>query len=344
MTDSPGPMFIRRMATIVLATVCCVAAVAHVWAADGRVASATPKDTVWDKQWKAWRAAAEGAGFDFEYFVNGELGGENEILNAVRRNRVQVAGTSSASVSAVVPEVSVTFSPYLFKSTDEADFVYDKYLLPALREVAAGYGLHLIAWGEVGWSHVYSTAPVLEPADVKGMKLRGPVNIAHQAFLRAVGADAIALGLPDIVPALQTGMIEGGIANIVLHTATTAAFAKNYLLTGHIYDTNFFYTNLGWYMKLPPERRAALDGLISNPAAARKDIRDVSDGLLNALRQRPDAKVVSPSPAVLARWREASAPATAEIVGKSGPKAAMVLEAVNKGLAAYRAQQQVKTP
>jgi TRAP-type C4-dicarboxylate transport system substrate-binding protein len=292
---------------------------------------------VWDAQWQAWRQAAAAAGFDFEYYVNGELGGENEILNAVRRNRVQVAGTSSAAVSAVVPEVSVIFAPYLFASTEEAEYVYDRHLMPALRRIAAGYGLHLIDWGEVGWSHIYAVKPVLRPADVKGLRLRGPTNIAHQAFLKAIGADAVPLGLPDIVPALQTGMIDGGIANVVLHTATTAAFARHYVLTGHIYDTNFFYANLDWYRRLPEDRRAALDGLIADPPAARRAIRAVAAGLIADLRARPDVEVVDVPAEALAGWRAAVPEATAEIVAKSGPRAGELLTAVAAGVAEYRA-------
>ncbi|MCB2107892.1 MAG: TRAP transporter substrate-binding protein [Rhodobacteraceae bacterium] len=307
-------------------------------ASDGRVASATPKETIWDTQWKAWRQAAEAAGFDFEYFVNGELGGETEILNAVRRNRVQVAGTSSAAVSAVIPEVSVTFAPYLFSSYAEADFVYDKYLMPVLRDIAAGYGLHLIDWGDVGWSHIYATKAVAVPADVKGVRLRGPTNIAHQAYLRAIGSDAIALGLPDIVPALQTGMIDGGIANVVLHTATTAAFAKHYLLTAHIYDTNFFYANLSWYQRLPPERRAALDRLIADSQTARDQVRAMSDGLMAQLRARGDISVTVPDADALAQWRAAASSAVPDIVAQSGPRAQDVLDAINAGLTAYRSQ------
>jgi TRAP-type C4-dicarboxylate transport system substrate-binding protein len=311
------------------------------YAADGRVASAAPKETVWDKQWGQWKQAAEANNFKFEYFVNGELGGENEIISAVRRNRIQVAGVSSAAMSAVIPEVSVTFAPYLFHSTDEADFVYDKYLMPVLRDIAKGYGLHLMEWGEVGWSHMYATKPIREPTDVKGMRLRGPVNIAHQAFLRSIGADAVALGLPDIVPSLQTGMINGGMANIVLHTATTATFAKNYTLTSHIYDTNFFFTNLDWYKKLPPDRQKTLDGLIVDPVAARKEVRAMSDGLIAALKAKPDTTVITLNEEQLAKWRTASSSATKDIVPQSGPRAQEVLDAITKGLGIYRAQPQL---
>jgi TRAP-type C4-dicarboxylate transport system substrate-binding protein len=306
-------------------------------AADGRVASAAPKDTVWDRQWQTWRQAAQAAGFTFEYFVNGELGGENEILNALRRDRLQVAGTSSAAVAAVIPEVSVALAPFQFESVAEADFVYDRYLFPVLSDIARDYGLHLMAWREVGWSHIYATRKIVEPGDVKGLKLRGPTNIPHQEFLRSVGADAIPLGLPDIVPALQTGMIDGGIANIVLHSATTAAFARHYTLTGHIFDTNFFYANLPWYRRLAPERQRALDGLIADPAAARAEIRGMSDALLAALRANPAADVVDVPADVLARWRSAASPALAKIVAQSGPRAAEVAAAIAKGRAAFNA-------
>jgi TRAP-type C4-dicarboxylate transport system substrate-binding protein len=321
-----------------------VTAVGALWlstaeAVDGRVASAAPKGTIWDRQWQAWRQAATAAGFDFEYFVNGELGGETDILNALRRGRIQVAGTSSAAVAAVVPEVSVALAPYQFDSAAEADFVYDRFLLPTLKDIAAGYGLHLMQWGEVGWSHIYATRSVREPGDVKALKLRGPTNVPHQEFLRAVGADAIPLGLPDIVPALQTGMIDGGIANVVLHTATTAAFAPHYLLTAHIFDTNFFYANLDWYRRLPEARRRALDGLIVDPAAARAEIRAMSEDLLAALRANPTADVADVPPATLARWRAAAAPALARIVTQSGPRAAEVAQAIAAGRAAYKQQQ-----
>ncbi|MBL8643973.1 MAG: hypothetical protein JNK21_08560, partial [Rhodospirillaceae bacterium] len=105
---------------------------------------------------------------------------------------------------------------------------------------------------------------------------------------------------------------------------------------------NFFYTNLDWYKRLTPEKQKALDGLITDPGAARREIRKVSDGLIEALKQKPGTTVITLPPETLARWRVAAGSAAKEIVAQSGPRAQEVLDAVNKGLAAYQTEKRAK--
>jgi TRAP-type C4-dicarboxylate transport system substrate-binding protein len=115
------------------------------------------------------------------------------------------------------------------------------------------------------------------------------------------------------------------------------SFARHYTLTGHIFDTNFFYANLAWYRRLAPERQLLLDGLIADPAAARTEIRGMSDTLLATLRANPAAGVIDVPADTLARWRSATAPALAKIVAQSGPRASEVAEAIAKGRMAFSA-------
>ena len=323
----------KRM-LLVLSLMCGLALPAA--ASDGRVAAAVPPGSLWDTQWGPLKDGLAAAGLDMEYYLNGELGGELELVNSLRRNRLQMVGVSLASLAATLPEVSVALAPYQFSGPDEIEFVYNDYLFPALKEVALKKNMVFLAWNEVGWSHLYSNTPLSSPDDIKGLSMRAPQNIPHQAFLTAVGADNVAIGLPDIVPALQTGMIDGGMANVILHTAMSAAYAEHYTLTAHIYDTSVFLAHKRWYDGLTEDQRTALSNVFSDQVLGREFVRSQAQEILNALKAREDITVREPSEAEMAAWREAAASAVPAIIEAIGGDAQFVQDAVDRGRSAYR--------
>ena len=321
---------------ILITLICSVSIPAQ--ASDGRVAAAVPPGSLWDMQWGPLKDGLAAAGLEMEYFLNGELGGELELVNSLRRNRLQMIGVSLASLAATLPEVSVALAPYQFDSPDEIEFVYNDYLFPALKEVALKKNMVFLAWNEVGWSHLYSNTPLKTPADVQGLSMRAPQNIPHQAFLTAVGADNVAIGLPDIVPALQTGMIDGGMANVILHTAMSAAYAEHYTLTAHIYDTSVFLAHKRWYDGLTDDQRVALGEVFSDQVLGRQFVRTQAQAILDALKARDDISVYEPSADELEAWRAAAASAVPAIIEAIGGDAQFVQDAVDEGRAVYRAQ------
>jgi len=177
-----------------------------------RVSAVTAPGTPWHDGWLHFEEALKGQPELLQpvFYLGGQLGSEEMALSQLRRGRIQMGGFSLQGASSVVPELGILMSPYLFDSLDEVDFTMDKYLLEAFDKLFAAKGLVLLSWAEVGWTSLYASTPLLSPADTAGLKLRSSNALASQLLVQSIGADMIPLTFADIMPSLQTGLIQGG--------------------------------------------------------------------------------------------------------------------------------------
>ena len=112
-----------------------------------------------DQFWQRFKANLERESpnlFQLKLFIRGELGGEEALLSAVRRGRVQMASFTVSGMSAVVPEFALLRSPYLFESDEELDFVLDHYLSAPLWKLAERENLQVLGWLDDGWMSLYA--------------------------------------------------------------------------------------------------------------------------------------------------------------------------------------------
>jgi TRAP-type transport system periplasmic protein len=310
----------------------------------GRAVSNTPPRTPWDAQWTYFKEAiAEDRTIRLDYFNRAETGNEEQQLFDLRRGRAMVGGMSLQGLASVVPELSIPMAPYLFSSQPEVDFVYDTELLAIFRRLFEEKGLKLMQWVEVGWTNLYSNGPVLTPGDARGKKLRGSPNLAAQGFLSAIGADQIPLGTPEVVPALQTGLITGGLAGTVFHAFSTRAFASDFTLTQHSYDTGAVVANLAWW-------RSATDGQIDTLShawmpsdEARAGVRSLEAGLLAdfASPKAPGTRKVAVHALTQeqrAQWVDATKGVSAKLIAQIGGASEEVYAAIERGKAAFAAR------
>ncbi|MBL4893910.1 MAG: TRAP transporter substrate-binding protein DctP, partial [Emcibacter sp.] len=171
--------------------------------------------TPWDKDWQIFRQnlerqEADEPTFKVKLLIRGEAGGEPVTMTNIRRNRLQFGGFTIGGASAVIPELSVLLSPYIFDSVEELDFVMDNFMLDLFQPLFAAKGLVLIRWVEVGWLNMYGRKPLLIPKDAAGYRLRSQASEASQAMMASLGGDLLQMPFHDLVPALQTGLVEGG--------------------------------------------------------------------------------------------------------------------------------------
>jgi TRAP-type C4-dicarboxylate transport system substrate-binding protein len=231
-------------------------------------------DSPWDKHWDEFKAnIARHPDIAVEYFLRGETGNEEQMLTALRRNRVQIGGITMWGLAGIIPEAAVPMMPYLFDSTAEVDFVFDTRLAAIFDGFLNEKGLKFLLWSEVGWNKLYTKRPVLVPADIKGMKIRGSPNYAAQAFLMSVGANPVALGIADIAPALQTGLVDGGLSSLTFFYYGLKAFATDLTDIDQCYDQGVQVANLEWWNGLSAEQQAAIRDAFVPIDRARADLR-----------------------------------------------------------------------
>lgn len=273
----------------------------------GRAAGSVPKGSVWDEHWQFRQSVLMGSPeeVEFEYFIYGELGNEEAMVNSLRRDRVQISSSSLWGLSSTIPEAAVLSLPYLFESTEEADYFYDCCAGEIIRPYLEAIGIAFLGWSEAGWTGFYGPKGYADPADVRGEKLRTPSTPSVAVFFQALGVDTVFLGIGDVVPALQTGLVEGGASSLPWYVNAFKDHAPHYTLTGHHYETTVIMASKKWLDTATPSQNAVLDRAFKVFPSQRIGVRADAEEKIAGLR-KDGAFVYDLTDDQRARWIEAA--------------------------------------
>jgi TRAP-type transport system periplasmic protein len=304
-----------------------------------RVVANAPPGSPWDQQWQRFRSNIEGAPdaeLTVELLTTGQAGNPDAAMASVRRGRNPVGGFPLAGAAAVIPELTMILAPYQFSSYEEADYVLDQHLLAPFNALFEAQGLKLLQWMESGYNVLYSQQPMLKPDDFRGYKMRSQPTEASRLFLSSIGADVIPLGFQDVVPSLQTGMIQGGESVIPIYVAAgVAAQAKHVLLTRHAFDAGVIVANKDWYEALSERQREVLLSAIGSPATVREEVRTMEGQMLKDGMKNGSLIVQDLTVEQRAVWQAATAGERDKLLESVGGRAAEVASAIDFGKNAF---------
>lgn len=200
--------------------------------------------------------------FDVQIHYNGTLFGQGTEIEAMQRGNLEVALTSPADLTELIPEYSIFTTGYLMRDAAHLDAVYDGEVGDEVKKkVAADLGLQILRSQYLGTRHVIlrQARDVKVPADLAGVKLRMPGSKAWQFLGNALGANATPLAFEEVYLAMQTGTIDG-LEN-PLPDAIAAKFyevSKQVVLTGHQVANVFFTIAKPFWDGLSDDERKAI--------------------------------------------------------------------------------------
>ncbi|MDJ0927885.1 MAG: TRAP transporter substrate-binding protein [Gammaproteobacteria bacterium] len=300
----------------------------------GTAAPNTPGEQIWLNFARDAEAGSDGR-LEIRPLIYGQLGSEEQLLSGLRRGRIQFANLSAQVASTLVPELSLLYAPFLFDDEAEADFVYDRYLTDIYTELLAENGMHLVTWYEIGFHSVYArNDPILLPEDAAGRRFRVSAAINARLFAEAIGADVIPLGYGEIVPSLQTGLIDAGENSISLFARTgISAEAPHFTLTRHAFGVSVIVADKRWWDGLPADLRQLVEDSFpsideSRQVTRAQDIEDLADATLGI-------QVHPLTDAQRQQWMSATAGVTAQLLDMIGGRGREVYDLILAGKTAY---------
>ena len=326
----------KFLAGIILA---CVAFSAH--AIEITAGGTAARNSSGEQKWLTFQRTVEqntGGAVKVKMLIYGELGAEENLVAGIRRGRVHVANWSGAIGTTVVPELAILYAPYLFDDFAEGDFVMDNYLTEAYTKLLAAKDIAFLSWDEIGFSKVWSKAPIFTPDDTKGKRFRVSANEASKLFAESIGADVIPLAFSDIISSLQTGLIEAGETGAVLYVRTGIAKAAPHITnTDHNYATSIIVLRKAFMDGLPADQRKAITEAWMPIRESRRVIRGEVASDLSQAKER-GFTVHDITPAQRDQWRKATATVTKKLLETSGPDAQRIWDLAQEGKKAYAAQ------
>ena len=314
---------------------------------DVTVVANAPPGGPGDKLWKMFDDAVtekSDGRIALSMLVHGQIGGDDLVIQAIRRGRAQVGVVGESGYAQVVPEVAVLNMPYLFDGPEELDFVVDQYVTPAIKELTAARNLEFLQWVEIGWMNLYAKAPLLAPDDTTNYRLRALPYETSQAFLTAIGADVINLSFPDVIPGLQTGLIDGGESSTLMYArAGLYQEAPHLSLTRHAYSFAGVLANKAWLDNLEPAYYAVMTTSFPDQAFVRRDTRESLTVELETAEQegvivhRFEVAAIDP-------WAARARATHQDLLSRIGGDAQRIYDLVQDGKAAFenRAEESAK--
>ncbi|MEE2789502.1 MAG: TRAP transporter substrate-binding protein DctP [Myxococcota bacterium] len=217
-------------------------------------ATVAPPNTPWAQLLKKYKKIVRKGSekrVKVKVYLGGTKGDEQSIVRQLLKGSLQYGGVSVGAMSVVVPELDILELPYLFDTYEEADKVLDK-VRPLIEEILEKKGFKLVMFSENGFRCFGTKKPVRTPADLKGVAMRSQESPSHLAMYQTLGAAARAIAVSEVLPALNTGNVDG-FDNTALFTqaASWHQAIKYFTVSQHIYQPALLVLNKAYYEGLP---------------------------------------------------------------------------------------------
>ncbi len=147
-------------------------------------------------------------------FHSGQLGREADTMTLVRHGALALTRVTVASVNNAVPATRILSLPYVFDDVAHLRRCLDGPAGQKILDSFTARGLIALCFYDGGVRSVYNTRrAVVDPGDLKGLKLRVPPSDIFMALMRAYGVNATPLPYGEVYSALQTHLIDGAENN-----------------------------------------------------------------------------------------------------------------------------------
>ena len=206
-------------------------------------------------------------------YAGGQSGDEPVMIQKMRIKQLDAAALTGAGLSSIDKGVMALQVPMMYDSYDELDYVWAK-IGPRLEKLIEAQGFVVLSWGDGGWVRFFSTKPVLQPNDVRKLKLfcwAGGSNDELELW-RDNGFNAQPLAATEIGFSLTSGLV-----NVVPTVPLFALSARYYELAKNMIDLKWaplvgatLITQEAW-KAVPADLR---DVLLQDARAASLEFRD----------------------------------------------------------------------
>ncbi len=227
-----------------------------------KLASATINDTqhAWLKAFEAEVAPKVGNKLKIEIYPASQLGTIPRMVEGVLTGSIEAFVTPTSFLVGTDARFSVFDAVGVFQSSEHAARVLaDPGFRTRALAIGAAKGIPSIGIFYNAQLDVLSKKPIRTLADFKGQKIRTFASPLQIEPMKALGATAVPLPLSEVLPALQSGNIDGMLAGITILTAFKYYdVAKTVTETHQSLVISTVIVNQRWLDALPADVRQAI--------------------------------------------------------------------------------------
>ncbi len=289
-----------------------------------KIGSLVPKNSLYHRELmqvgEAWKKSQTGSP-KFNVFTDGSQGGEAEMVRRMRIGQLQAALLSVVGLREIEPSIAALQNlPLAFRSWEELDYVREK-MRPSMEKKFLEKGYVVLAWGDAGWVRFFSKNPAFSPEDYKKMKFFAwGAEAEQQEIMKSLGYTPVPLEPTDILPSIQTGMI-----NVVPSTPYFALASQIFNTAPNMLEINwapivgaFVISKKSWDDMSPEAQKVLRASSDKAGQVIRNQARKEVDEAVEAMKKR-GLKVNKPNAEQLKEWQALSESLYPRIRGKMVP-------------------------
>jgi C4-dicarboxylate-binding protein DctP len=188
-----------------------------------------------------------------EIHPHGVLGGEVQLTEAVGMGTIEMAIPAVAVLTMYSNEFGVLDIPLLFETPEAGFNALDGELGERLTQHLRKVGIECLGYG-FGGSHCITNnkRPILELADMKGLKIRVMESPVYIDMFKALGANPTPMSYAELFTAMQQKTVDGqGNPPSLIYTSKFYEVQKYMSLTNHVHSFLAMIINQDFLNNLP---------------------------------------------------------------------------------------------
>ena len=177
---------------------------------------------------------ASGGKVKLRIYPGGVLGNEGDMIKKMRIGQLQAAALTTVGLHDIDPDAQAVDVPMMIDSWHTLDYVMDR-MAPKLERLIEAKGYVVLGWSEVGFVRFFSTKKYQSLPQLQQAKIfcwEG--DPASAEAWRLGGFHPVVMSSTDIVPGLQTGLID------------TVALAPLYAYSSRMFEKAKYMLDLPW--------------------------------------------------------------------------------------------------
>jgi TRAP-type C4-dicarboxylate transport system substrate-binding protein len=237
----------------------------------------------------------------------------NSQFSALRKGALDLSLVPLSYAGGEVPETNIGLMPALVPNYEVGAAWKTAEVGRLLSKVLDDKGVMIVSWIWQGGGVASKNAPLVAPADAKGMKVRGGSR-EMDMMLKEAGASVISLPSNEIYAAMQTGAMEAAMTSstsfisfkleeIAKHLTTARKWAYWFMLEPLMISKEVF-------ARLPKAHQDIIMAVGAEQEKFAQDAARADDKLVADIYAKAGAKVYDIDAPTLAKW-QAIAKATA---------------------------------
>ncbi len=228
---------------------------------------------------------------------NNEAGGEEKIMELVKRGTIQIAQVGGL-IKNDEPMIAAWEQPFIINDWDHARNVF---LSNDIKKFEGNYtknsGARISGVIVNGFRQISSSFPVTNMQELGKMKIRTPLNEVFVQLFKSLGTNPTPLPATELYTALETKVVDGQDNPYTMVESMGWYEVNKYMLESrHIFSPTFVLVNDKWYNKLDDQAKQWFDTAMNNAVKYNWDISQQDEAKTVDYLKSKGVTITIPSP------------------------------------------------